>query len=248
MAQIAVLREAQDGVDAHLLSELIGGDPLMSLRVMAHVSMLRRGRDGGGPETLLGALVMLGIPPFFNAFGGVVSVEERLVAWPGAWAGFSRVLQRSHRAARFAMGFAVHRMDHDAEVIHQAALLHDFVELLLWIEAPDLALEIARRQADDPSLRSAVVQREVLGVELSALQHHLMLVWHLPALLVGITDDNAPRETAQMANVRLAIRVARHSAAGWDNAALPDDFAEIASLLQLSPVHAQRLVLEIDAA
>ena len=40
-------------------------------------------------------------------------------------------------------GFAAHRMDHDAAVLHEAALLHDFAELLLWVRAPALALEIA---------------------------------------------------------------------------------------------------------
>ena len=40
---------------------------------------------------------------------------------------------------------------------------------------------------------------------------------------------------------------ARHSAQGWDNAALPDDLREIGALLQLGPVPTQRLLLEIDA-
>lgn len=247
-AQVGLLREAQDEVDAHLLSELIGDDPLMCLRVMAHVSKLRGREDGSGPETFLGALVMLGIPPFFDLVGQLQTVEERLRELPLAHDGFLRVLARSHRAARFAMGFAVHRMDHDAAVIHQAALLHDFAELLLWLELPDHALEIARRQAKDASLRTSVAQREVLGVELTVLQHHLMELWQLPSLLVSISDDTAPKPTPQAVNVRLAIRIARHSASGWDNPALPDDFAEVAALLQLSPVHAQRLVMELDEA
>jgi len=248
IAELEALREVEDGVDAHLLSEAIADDPLMSLKVMVHVAQLRAGRGSGEPETLTGALVMLGIPPFFRAFQMQVSVEERLGGRPDALAGFRRVLERSHRAARFAMSFAVHRMDHDAAVIHQAALLHDFAELLLWLEAPEMALEIAARQARDASLRSSDVQKEVLGVELNELQHALMLRWRLPALLVSITDDHARRETPQIANVRLAIRVARHSAGGWDNAALPDDYKDIAALLQLAPQHVQRLLVEIDSA
>lgn len=246
IAELEALREIEEGVDAHLLSEAIADDPLMSLKVMAHVADLRGGRGSGEPETLTGALVMLGIPPFFRAFPTQVSVEERLAGRPEALAGFRRVVDRSHRAARFATSFAVHRMDHDAAVIHQAALLHDFAELLLWLEAPELAMEVAARQSGDTTLRSADVQQEVFGVELNELQHALMLRWRLPALLVSITDDHARRETPQIANVRLAIRVARHSAAGWENAALPDDYKDIAALLQLAPQHVQRLLLEID--
>jgi hypothetical protein len=46
--------------------------------------------------------------------------------------------------------------------------------------------------------------------------------------------------------VLLAIRVARHSAAGWDNPALPDDVHDIAELLQLSADATTRLLHEID--
>ena len=246
-AEIEALREIEEQVDAHLLAEAVGSDPLMSLKVMAHLARLRRGREGSDTETLTAALVMMGITPFFKAFGPQPTVEDRLAALPEALEGFRRVLRRSHRAANFAIGFAVHRMDHDASVIHDAALLNDFAELLLWLEAPELALAIARRQCADPTLRSATMQRELLNVELADLQHHLMRAWRLPALLISITHDHAQRESPQLANVRLAIRVARHSADGWDNAALPDDYADIGRLLQLSPAHVERLLLDIDA-
>jgi HD-like signal output (HDOD) protein len=240
------LRQNEDAVDAHLLSEVISSDPLMTLKLLAHVSKMRRGREGSDTETATEALVMLGIPPFFNAFGPQEVAEVRLAELPDALDGFRLVLTRAHRAARFAIGFAVHRMDHDASSIHQAALLHDFAELLLWLHAPALALEIARRQLEDSTLRSSQVQRELLGVELAEVQHALMQAWRLPAQLVHITDDHARNVTPQVRNVQLAIRVARHSAQGWDNAALPDDVREIAALLQLAPEATERLLRDID--
>jgi HD-like signal output (HDOD) protein len=145
------------------------------------------------------------------------------------------------------MGFAVHRMDHDAPVIHEAALLHDFAELLLWLHAPALALQIAGMQAADSTLRSAVAQKSVLNTELAELQHALMLAWRLPSLLVRITDDHSKEPTSQVRNVLLAIAVARHSALGWDNAALPDDVRDVAALLHLSQDAALRLLREIDS-
>ena len=157
------------------------------------------------------------------------------------------MLRRSHRAARFAISFAVHRLDHDAAVIHEAALLHDFAELLLWHRAPALMLEIWQRQQADPALRSGTAQQQVLHIEISELQHALMTAWRLPSLLVEITNDHSKSAAIQVRNVQLAIRVARHSAQGWDNAALPDDLREIGALLQLGPVPTQRLLLEIDA-
>ena len=241
------LRVREDAVDARMLADAIVNDPLMTLKVLAHVAKLRRGREGNDTETVTEALVMMGIPPFFHTFGPQAVAEVRLAEVPQALAGFQRVLRRSHRAARFAIGFAVHRMDHDASVIHEAALLHDFAELLLWLHAPALALEIEQRQEADPTLRSAVVQKQLLNVELAELQHALMTAWHLPGLLVRIADDHAQTMTPQVRNVMLAIRVARHSADGWTNAALPDDMREIGQLLQLSPEPTARLLQEIDA-
>ena len=245
--EIEALRLIEDGVDAHLLAEAIGSDPLVLLKVMAHLALLRRGRGAGEVESLTAALVMLGIPPFFVAFGAQATVEDILASAPEALAGFQRVLRRSHRAARFALGLAAHRMDPDAGIIHDAALLHGIAELLLWLRAPPLAIEISRRLQADTTLRSARAQREVLNIELAALQHALMVAWQLPTLLVAITDEYARRDTPQSANVRLAIRLARHSETGWDNSALPGDFAEVSALVQLSPTHVERLLRDIEA-
>lgn len=244
---IEELAANEDAVDAHMLADAIVDDPLMTIKVLAHVAQLRRGREGSDTETVTEALVMLGIPPFFRAFAAQTVVEDLLAEQPAARAGFRRVLRRARRAARFAMGFAVHRMDHDAGVLHEAALLHDFAELLLWLRAPALALAIEERQRGDPTLRSAAVQREVLHIELEELEHALMTKWRLPALLVQISDGHARHATAQMRNVQLALRVARHSALDWNNAALPDDLRDIAELLNVAPDTADRLLRDIDA-
>jgi len=248
-ATLEALRANEDNVDARLIAEAVSADPLLTLKLLAHVARLRRqrqGDDGSDPETVTAALVMLGIGPFFRAFGPQPTVEDALASEPDALEGFRAVLRRSHRAGNFAAAFAVHRMDHDVAVIHEAALLHDFAELLLWLRAPALALDIAARQRAEPTLRSAAVQLERLNVELSDLQHALMLAWSLPALLVQVSDDRHA-ELAQVRNVLLAIRLARHSALGWDNAALPDDVDGVAELLQLGTEPTWKLLHDIDA-
>ena len=240
------LAEHEDAVDARLIADAVVSDPLMTIKLLAHVAHLRRGREGGDTETVTEALVMLGVPPFFRAFAQEQSVESLLEGQPEAREGFQRVLRRSRRAARFAMGFAVHRMDHDAAIIHEAALLHDFAELLLWLRAPALAAAIQQRQQADPTLRSATAQRELLNIDLNELEHALMLKWRLPKLLVQITDEHARNPTPQMRNVQLALRVARHTSQGWDNAALPDDTTDVAVLLNLSNDAALRLLHDLD--
>ncbi|HJV60319.1 MAG TPA: HDOD domain-containing protein [Albitalea sp.] len=242
---VADLQLNEDAVDANLIGETIAGDPLMALRVLAHASVTRPARMLTQPETVTAAIVMMGISPFFRAFGTLRTVEEHLQDLPEALQGLREVLRRAHRAANFALGFAVHRMDPDAAVIHHAALLHDFAEMLLWCHAPELSLRIRDAQRADPALRSATVQKEVLNVTLVDLQQSLMRAWRLPELLVRITDDrHAEHPSAK--NVVLAIRLARHTAHGWDNAALPDDVRDIGQLLNLSDVATRHVLLDLD--
>jgi HD-like signal output (HDOD) protein len=243
-AVVAQWREREEHVDAHTLAEALGPDPLMTLKLLSHVAATSRRETD--VETVVAALVLLGIGPFFRAFEELPALEDALADMPDALEGAHAVLRRSRRAARFALGFAAHRLDPDAAVIHEAALLHDFAELLLWCHAPALALEIARRQRADASLRSAAAQQAVLGITLAELQQALMKAWRLPALLVQLGDDNAVTRT-QVRNVMLAVRVARHTARGWDNAALGDDIADIGALLQLGRAPTLALLRDIDA-
>ncbi len=155
-------------------------------------------------------------------------------------------MRRAHRGARFALAFAIHRTDPDAATIHAAALLHEFAEMLLWCHAPRLALRIRQSQAADPTLRSSVAQKRVLHIELAELQQALTQAWQLPALLSEADREPQLGHTGAR-TVALASRLARHTANGWDNAAVPDDVAEIASLLNLSPAATLHLVTEIDA-
>jgi len=117
--------------------------------------------------------------------------------------------------------------------------------MLLWAHAPALALEVAHLQQAQPDLRSADAQRQVLNVELADLQQALMKSWRLPSLLVQITDDHASH-LAKVRNVQLAMRIARHSSRGWDNAALPDDVDDIAHLLNLGTAPTLHLLHDLD--
>ena len=255
-AEIPVLRETvealdalranEERTDANSIGEMIGGDPLMTLKVLAYVSDHRGRSVVTGAETVIAALVMMGIPPFFRAFAAPTSVEDRLAGSPEALAGLQRVLRRAHRGARFALALAVHRTDPHAATVHAAALLHEFAEMLLWCHAPQLALRIRAMQEADPTLRSSVAQRTVLRIELDELQQALVAAWRLPPLLAETAQESQAGHTGARA-VALGSRLARHTATGWENAAIPDDVAEVAALLNLSPAAALALLMEIDA-
>ena len=240
---LEALRANEDRVDANSLGQMIAGDPLMTLKVLAYASTHRNARMVTDTETVIAALVMMGIGPFFRNFGPQPTAEDWLADAPEALGGLRETLRRAHRAANFALGFAVHRMDHDAPVIHAAALLHDFADMLLWCHAPALALAIQHAQQADPTLRSSTAQLSVLNIELADLQQALMKAWRMPELLVRISDDRHA-EHPSVRSVTLALRLARHTAQGWDNPAIPDDVIEIAAMLNLSEAAALQLVQE----
>jgi hypothetical protein len=240
------LRANEEHTDANSIGEMIGGDPLMTLKVLAYMSDHRGRSVVTAPETVISALVMMGIPPFFRAFAAPTAVEDRLAGSAAALAGLQRVLRRAHRGARLALAFAIHRTDPHAATVHAAALLHEFAEMLLWCHAPQLALRIRAMQDADPALRSSVAQRSVLRIELDELQQALVAAWRLPSLLTETSQEPQAGQTSARA-VALGCRLARHTAAGWNNAAVPDDVAEVAAFLNLSPAAAMSLVMEIDA-
>lgn len=243
---LEAMRANEDDVDANLIGEMVADDPLMTLKVLAYASTHRPPRLITDVETVTAAVVMMGISPFFGNFGLQPAIEDWLGDQPEALEGVGEVLRRAHRAAQFALSFAVHRMDHDAAVIYEATLLHDFAEMLLWCHAPTLALQIRTAQKADPTLRSHAVQQQVLNIQLFDLQQALMRAWALPELLIQITDDRHARHPS-VQNVMLAVRLARHSAESWDNPAIPDDISALSQLLNLSEPATLQFVRDIES-
>src|SRR3982751_5639603 len=85
------LRANEERTDANSIGEMIGGDPLMTLKVLVHVGEHRGRTVITGAETVISALVMMGIPPFFRTFAAPEAVEDRLADSPEALAGVRRV-------------------------------------------------------------------------------------------------------------------------------------------------------------
>jgi len=242
---LETMRAIEDDVDANMLTPIIQADPLMTLKLLARVGSLRRPGSTTETESVTTCLVLMGIAPFFRHFGPQRTVEDWLFDQPEAQKGLQELPKRAERAGQFALAFAVHRGDTDATVIHQAAFLHDFADMLIWLHAPTLSVKIRDAQATDSTLRSNVIQREILGIEITDLRQSMMKLWHLPELLVSISDERHA-ERANVKCVVLAVRLARHTAVNWENAAVPDDIDDIARLLNASPRVALGFLHKID--
>jgi len=86
---LEALRAHEDDVDANLIGEMVGSDPLMTLHVLSYAATHRPPRMVTDTGTVTAAVVMMGIGPFFRAFGPLPTVEYRLREWPAALAGWS---------------------------------------------------------------------------------------------------------------------------------------------------------------
>lgn len=240
LAELESLRVGEQAIDPRAVALTVCADPLMALRLFAFLAARRR-HPSADVATVERAVVMLGVPPFFRAFGALPTVEERLLGRREAHAGLLQVLRRARRAARFAFEFSAWRNDPGTEEIVLTALLHELAEILLWCFAPSLALRVRAVQASRPGLRSVVAQRAVLGIELTDLQRALARRWHLPELLAAMMDEHHAANP-RVRSVLLAVRLARHSARRWSDPALPDDYREIADLLSTTPQRVRELI------
>lgn len=231
--ELARLRENEDNVTGRQVAGVILQDPLMTLRVLAYIEATRRTNQTADITTIDRAVMMIGITPFFAKFDGLPQVEDSLKEQPQALIGLLRVIARARQAAMFARDWAVLRHDLDIDEVIIAALLHDCAEILLWCFAPTLMLTVRTLQSENPRLRSAAAQQTVLGIRGTELQLALAKAWRLPELLLSLMDDTHV-EHPRARNVIHAVNLARHSANGWDDPAIPDDIADISKLLGIS--------------
>ena len=231
--ELAGLRENEERVVARDIARVLLHDPMFTLRVLRYLQAHRRATQTTDITTVEHAVMMLGITPFFAHFGDLPAVETTLADQPLALDGLMHVVYRAHHAALYANDWANVRYDRSAGEIAIAALLHDITEMLLWCFAPGMALRIAALLRMDPSVRSSAAQSSVLGFKLADLQAALIAEWRLPALLQSLMDDTHATQP-RVTNVALAVNLARHSARGWVDPALPDDYGAVEQFLKLA--------------
>ena len=241
-AELPILRQTLRRLDeAHAKIDSISGreiaaivlqDPLLTVRVLSHIQPLSGKRLHSDITNIGNAIMMQGIEPFFKNIGEPPTIEAMLKNEPQALLGVLQVIRRSQRASRYAHLWAVERYELNIEEVTLAALLHDIAEILIWCFFPKQAVIIRSRLQADKALRSMNVQKEVLGFYLYELKQGLCSVMHLPELIMTLMDQNNA-ELPRVLNVLLAVNLARHSADGWENAALPDDFTAIQKLLRI---------------
>ncbi|MFH2133833.1 MAG: HDOD domain-containing protein [Pseudomonadota bacterium] len=239
--ELDALREDSNKLSARNVANAISGDPMLTVKLLRYLQQHKRRSQTSEVMQIEQALLMLGVEAFYNKVPSTPFVQDALKGQMEALVQLLHVVHRSHRAAEYAFDWAVRLNDLHYEEVRIAALLHDLSEMLMWIYAPVDMLKIHAMQKQDKTLRSKAVQEQVLGFNLLDLQKVLIREWNLPQLLLTLMDDENANKT-RVRNVILAVNLARHSANGWDDAALPDDYTALGELLRIPATDAMVLV------
>lgn len=230
---LALLQEDEQHLNARSFAHVVKNDPLMTVKLLRFMQQHKHRAQEHDVMEVEQIILMLGLEATFNKIPAKPLVEEILGrSNMNALVYLLKTTHRANLASTYAFDWAVRLHDLHFAEIRLAALLHDIAEILMWCFSPQEMLKIKQLQKLDKTLRSAAAQEKIFGFTLQQLQHELAVKWRLPELLISLMDDN--NSTLQrVRNVVLAVNLARHSANGWDDAALPDDYEDIAKLLHM---------------
>ncbi|MFO7541292.1 MAG: HDOD domain-containing protein [Thiobacillus sp.] len=235
------VRTDESLMNARSIANIVTDDPLMTVKLLRHLHARRHRSQTYELVDVKQALIMMGLNTFFHEVPDSPIAESMLGEHLDALVQLLHTVRRAQRAARLAFDWAVRLHDLHAEEVQAAALLTHVAEMLMWCFNPAQMLDIRKRQAADRSLRSEDVQKQVLGFGGLELQRQLTTEWGLSELMVSLSDE-AQAESVRVRTVKLAASLARHSAQGWHDAALPDDFRRIGELLRMDEDSVRRLV------
>jgi HD-like signal output (HDOD) protein len=231
---LTALHEDAENISARGVAAIIALDPMMTVKLLRYLQHNKRRSQEHEVVEIEQALLMMGVETVFRKVPLEPPLDEMLRGHMAALVCLLRVVHRSHRASAYALDWALQLRDLHFEEVRIAALLHDLAEMLMWCFAPAGMLKIHTLQQQDKALRSRAAQEQVLGFALNDLQLALAREWALPKLLLALMDGRCAGQ-ARVRNVVLAVNLARHSANGWDDAALPDDYKDIGELLGMEP-------------
>jgi hypothetical protein len=137
-----------------------------------------------------------------------------------------RLLRLAQHAAWQARDFTVLTADTRAEEVEVAALLYYVPDLLFWIQARDLARQLARLRRKMPYHEA---ETSVLGFPLVELRLAMMAAWQVPEVTRDLltTKPEQPRQII----LKTCLDIAHFSRHGWWDEHLPDLYQALAGVI-----------------
>ncbi|MBS0423583.1 MAG: HDOD domain-containing protein [Proteobacteria bacterium] len=239
---LALLQQDEQHLNARSFAHVVKNDPFMTVKLLRYMQQHKHHTQQHDVMEVEQIVLMLGLENTLTKIPAKPLIEDVLGRDDmNAMVYLLKTTHRANLASTYAFDWAVRLHDLHFAEIRLAALLYDIAEMLMWCFSPAEMLKIKQLQKQDKSLRSIAAQEKIFGFSLHHLQLELAIKWKLPELLITLMDDHNSN-LQRIRNVVLAVNLARHSANGWDDAALPDDYENIAQLLHMQPSDVMTIV------
>jgi hypothetical protein len=209
---LAALAPRGDKLGAKEIVAPILADPLATLRLIYTANNRSSRRFGGDVATVEHAILMQGVNIFLEKMLELPELEGTPQGQDKEILGsLYRLARLAQHASWQARDFATLKVDTRAEEIQVAAVLYYAPEFLFWLDAPDIADQLAHLRR---RMRSAEAEQETLGFALPPLREMLLEAWKIP----DVTRDLLLRESTgnpRQAILWAGLDIAHHSRRGW---------------------------------
>ncbi|MHB8921193.1 MAG: HDOD domain-containing protein [Halothiobacillus sp.] len=232
------------------LGEIVGWlrrDPAACGFVMGAAARAQRSKNRNAPHSLDHALSLLGITWIKQTLPKLPIIED---VFPDLAHrnGYLIALARSLHAARHAESWLVELHDTSYEIVVVATLLHNFIELALWRDAPELMRTALIQVRDGQTSTLGHAIKTVLadvGIDLKTLEQALNGFYYLPTQLFA--DEAATPILARQHQiiVLLARRLSFFSEIGWYHPEIIATQKEIAELLKRDCAATDQLIHQV---
>lgn len=227
---LAKLAPRGDKLSAKEIAAPVLADPLATLRLIYTANNRASRRFSGDVATVEHAILMQGVNIFLEKMLELPELEGTPQGRDKEILGsLYRLARLAQHASWQARDFATLRLDTRGEEIQVAAVLYYAPEFLFWLDAPDLADQLALLRRRMPS---ADAEQQTLGFALPPLREMLLEAWKIPDvtrdLLLSESNGN-PRQTILWAG----LDIAHHSRRGWWDERLLTSYEALAEAVHM---------------
>lgn len=228
-----VLRELapkREQLSAKEIAVPILGDPLATLRLIFTANNRSSRFFSSDVATVEHAILMQGVGVFLDKTLALPVLEETAQGHDKEIrASLYRLARLAQHSAWQARDFSL--LDHDlrAEELQVAAVLYYAPEFLIWLDAPDIADQMAHLRRH---MRSAEAEERTLGFALPPLRALLLEAWKIPDVTRMLLDAE-PNTNSRHIVTWAALGIAHHSRYGWWNPRLLADYQALAEVTNL---------------
>ncbi|MDR3395658.1 MAG: HDOD domain-containing protein [Parasulfuritortus sp.] len=206
-------------------------DPLATLRVIFNANNRTNSRYNAEVTTVEHAILMQGVNVFLDKARDLPVMESTPQGRDKDILGsLYRLARLAQHAAWQARDFATLHHDMHADELQMGAVLYYAPEFLLWLDAPDIADQLAQLRRN---MLSAEAEQNVLGFAMPPLRLMLLEAWKIPD---GIRDllDEKHADRARQIILKAALKISHRSRQGWWDTRLLESYQALSETIGLS--------------